>query len=31
MGDGLNGGRVEGAWLSGLFAAEDFLLKIARG
>ena len=31
MGDGLNGGRIEGAWLSGLFAAEDFLLKIARG
>ena len=31
MGDGLNGGRVEGAWLSGLFAAEDFLLKIAKG
>ena len=27
IGDGLNGGRVEGAWLSGLFAAEDLLLK----
>jgi len=27
MGDGLNGGRIEGAWLSGLFAAEDLLLK----
>jgi hypothetical protein len=25
IGDGLNGGRVEGAWLSGLFAAEAFL------
>ncbi len=27
IGDGLHGGRVEGAWLSGLFAAEDLLLK----
>jgi len=25
IGDGLNGGRVEGAWLSGLFAAEELL------
>lgn len=25
IGDGMNGGRVEGAWLSGLFAAESFL------
>ena len=31
IGDGLNGGRIEGAWLSGLFAAEDFLLKTASG
>jgi renalase len=28
IGDGLNGGRVEGAWLSGLRAAEDFLLSL---
>ncbi|MCX6960202.1 MAG: FAD-dependent oxidoreductase [Verrucomicrobia bacterium] len=27
IGDGLNGGRVEGAWLSGVFAAEDLLLR----
>lgn len=27
IGDGFNGGRLEGAWLSGTFAAEDFLLK----
>jgi renalase len=26
IGDGLNGGRVEGAWLSGTFGAEDLLL-----
>jgi len=26
IGDGLNGGRIEGAWLSGIFAAEDLLL-----
>lgn len=28
IGDGLNGGRVEGAWLSGIFASEDFLLSL---
>ena len=27
IGDGFNGGRLEGAWLSGTFAAEDLLLK----
>lgn len=27
IGDGLNGGRLEGAWLSGLAAAEDLLGK----
>ena len=27
IGDGLNGGRLEGAWLSGLFAAENLLMK----
>ena len=27
IGDGLNGGRLEGAWLSGLFAAEHLLLQ----
>ena len=27
IGDGLNGGRIEGAWLSGVFAAEDLLLR----
>jgi predicted NAD/FAD-dependent oxidoreductase len=27
IGDGLNGGRVEGAWLSGIAAAEDFLIS----
>ena len=27
IGDGLNGGRLEGAWLSGVFAAEDLLLR----
>lgn len=27
VGDGLNGGLIEGAWLSGTFAAEDFLKK----
>ncbi len=27
IGDGLNSGRVEGAWLSGLFAAEEFLVR----
>lgn len=27
VGDGLNGGLIEGAWLSGTFAAEDFLRK----
>lgn len=27
IGDGLNGGRLESAWLSGTFAAEDFLVK----
>jgi len=27
IGDGLNGGRVEGAWLSGIAAAEDFLVR----
>lgn len=26
IGDGLNGGRIEGAWLSGVFAAEDLLM-----
>lgn len=26
IGDGLNGGRIEGAWLSGISAAEDLLL-----
>ena len=30
IGDGLNGGRVEGAWLSGIFAAEDFLMKLKK-
>ena len=28
IGDGLNGGRVEGAWLSGHFAAEDLLADL---
>ncbi|MEI6082467.1 MAG: FAD-dependent oxidoreductase [Verrucomicrobiota bacterium] len=28
IGDGLQGGRVEGAWLSGLKAARDYLMKI---
>jgi hypothetical protein len=27
IGDGLNGGRLEGAWLSGVFGAEDLLLR----
>lgn len=27
IGDGYNGGRLESAWLSGTFAAEDLLLK----
>lgn len=27
IGDGFNGGRIEGAWLSGTFAAEDLLVK----
>ena len=27
VGDGLNGGLIEGAWLSGTFAAENFLKK----
>ncbi len=26
IGDGINGGRIEGAWLSGVFAAEQLLL-----
>ena len=30
IGDGVNGGRIEGAWLSGLFAAEELLLHHAR-
>lgn len=31
IGDGFNGGRMESAWLSGTFAAEDLLLKEASG
>lgn len=27
IGDGLIGGRIEGAWLSGVFAAEDLLMQ----
>ncbi len=27
IGDGLNGGRVEGAWISGVSAAEDYLVR----
>jgi renalase len=30
IGDGVNGGRIEGAWLSGVFAADDYLIKQAR-
>ena len=28
IGDGLNRGRLEGAWLSGVFSAEDLLLRV---
>jgi len=31
IGDGLTGGRIEGAWLSGFLAAENFLLKRIMG
>jgi len=31
IGDGFNGGRLESAWLSGTFAAEDLLLKRSAG